>query len=129
MSTRRSRQPAQRQSSKSQQSGQETATKLASVATHPTARKPARKSAPRSLRSAVNGDERDVLVVLRSKLAARIDAGAVAAHAFGELVREFRKIDEKIRSIDAAAAAATAEQDEDDDEDEDEDTTFDPASL
>ncbi len=102
------------------------ATKLASVTEHPAAKKP--PAAPRSLRAAVTGSERDVLVALRSKLAARIDAGDVATHAFGELVREFRKCDEKVRSIDAAAAAAEAEQDDDDDDDGD-DTTFDPATL
>ncbi|BCP15677.1 hypothetical protein [Mycobacterium paraintracellulare] len=132
MSTRRNHRPAQRDTSKVEEAGkvwQEPAPKLASVAKLPSAGKPARKAAPRSLRSAVaRGSERDVLVVLRRKLAEQLDA-ELPSHAVPGVIRQFRDVDAQIRAIDEREAEQAAAQDDDDDQDDDEDTTFDPNSL
>lgn len=132
MSGRRHR-PAQRDTSKVDEAGKiwdESTPALASVSTHPTARRPARKS-PRTLRAAIGpgGGERDTLVVLRRKLAALID-GDLPAYQLVGLVRQFRDVDAQIRVIDEAARVA-AEQAEDADggDDDPNDETFDPDSL
>jgi hypothetical protein len=54
-----------------------------------------------------------MLVVLRQKLAAKID-GDAPTREFTSLVNQFRAVDRDIRAIDARAAAAD-EDDEDDD--------------
>ena len=56
------------------------------------------------LKSTLGRSERDVLVVLRRKLAAEINAGNVRSAAMAALIRQFRDVDAKIRAIDAAAS-------------------------
>jgi hypothetical protein len=55
-----------------------------------------------------------MLVVLRRKLAAEIDADNVRSAAMAALIRQFRDVDAKIRAIDAAAAADDGDVDDDD---------------
>jgi hypothetical protein len=115
MSTRRTRRPAQRTDPAG---GEFSPPTLASVTPHPTQVKaaPKRSTKPKALVKAVDGTERDVLVALRCKLAARLDAD-VPNHAFGELVRQFREVDSQIRVMDvrerAAAEAEAADADDD----------------
>lgn len=81
------------------------------------------------LTSAIAPDstEREVLVVLRAKLATRID-GDVPAHALDKLLRQFMNVDSRIRAIDAAAAAA-AEEEGDEGDGDDDDGTWDPTNI
>jgi len=69
--------------------------------------------------------ERDMLVVLRAKLAAQIDNGP--AHTFDRCVRQFMQVDAKVRAIDAREA----EGDDSEDEDEDglDEGAWDPSQL
>ena len=73
--------------------------------------------------------ERDMLVVLRRKLAAEIDADNVRSAAMAALIRQFRDVDAKIRAIDAAAAAAAADDDGDDDDLDGDEAGWDPTKL
>jgi hypothetical protein len=67
------------------------------------------------LRSAVAGsDERAVLVVLRRKLADRLDSDELPSYVLAQITRQFLQVDAEIRSIDAA-------QDQDQDQDQDDD--------
>ncbi|ORW32255.1 hypothetical protein AWB91_12425 [Mycobacterium paraense] len=142
MSTRRKRRSAQRDEHgrlvavkafplARDQRGRFTAPKLATGTEHPSAAK--RRTRPaRTLRAAIGGDERALLMVLRRRLAAPLDAGSVPSHTFAALLRELRSVDARIRALDeASAAAAAAEQDDDDasDDDDGDDTEFDPAKL
>jgi hypothetical protein len=101
----------------------EASARLAQVVDHPTRR----TRHFRTLKSTLGRSERDMLVVLRRKLAAEIDAANVRAAAIAALIRQFRDVDAKIRAIDAAAAAAVA--DEPDDEDEGDRAGWDPSAL
>jgi hypothetical protein len=65
-----------------------------------------------------NSSERDMLVILRRKIAAAIDEAAVKATAFSALLRQFRDIDREIRAIDARAAQLAAAEDDDGDDDD-----------
>lgn len=60
--------------------------------------------------------EREMLVVLRAKLAKQLD-GEVPTHSLDKLLRQFLNLDARIRSIDARAAEAEDGDDEDADED------------
>ncbi len=80
--------------------------RLAAVVDHP--RRRTRHF--RTLKSTLRHSERDMLAVLRRKLAAEIDAGNVRSAAMAALIRQFRDVDAKIRAIDAAAAAAVADE-------------------
>jgi hypothetical protein len=100
--------------------------RLAVVSKLPTQRSPGRPKT--KLTSAVDGDEREVLVVLRRKLASRIDASDIAAAPLAALVKQFRDIDARIRAIDVAAVMAAEEADDDEDEDED-DSGFDLSNI
>ena len=59
------------------------------------------------LASAVDGSERELLVVLRRKLAAGIDQCTTPA-AVAALIRQFRDVDKEIRQIDAAGAGISS---------------------
>jgi hypothetical protein len=75
----------------------------------------------KTLSSAVarSASERDVLVVLRKRLAARIDGNdAMSPAAMAALVKQFRDVDSRIRAIDVAAAEAAATADDSDVDDE-----------
>jgi hypothetical protein len=85
--------------------------KLQAVADHPARR---RGRPPTRLISAVDKSEREVLVILRRKLAARLDEG-VPTHALAALVRQLRDVDKDIRALDARAAQADDDEDDDDD--------------
>jgi hypothetical protein len=69
------------------------------------------------LSAAVGGSERDILAVLRRKLATLIDDSAsIRPTALAALVKQLPDIDKEIRSIDARAAqVAVAEADDGDD--------------
>jgi hypothetical protein len=86
--------------------------RLAPVVDHPTRR----SRHFRTLKSALGRSERDMLVVLRRKLAAEIDADNVRSAAMAALIRQFRDVDATIRAIEAAAAAAAQADDDDDDD-------------
>jgi hypothetical protein len=90
---------------------------------------PARKRGrPKTqLTSAVDDGERDMLVVLRRKLALRIDECDIPT-ALAALVRQFRDVDARIRALDLAAALAVDDEADDDDEDDDE-TGWDPSKV
>ena len=100
----------------------EASARLAPVVDHPTRR----SRHFRTLKSTLGRSERDVLVVLRRKLAAEIDADNVRPAAMAALIRQFRDVDAKIRAIDAAAAAVA---DEPADNDDDGDAAWDPSNL
>jgi hypothetical protein len=62
---------------------------------------------PSRLSSVVGKSERDMLVVLRRKLAAQIDKD-VAPSALAALVRQYREVDREIRGMDLVAAQLAA---------------------
>lgn len=66
---------------------------------------------------APGGSEREMLVILRAKLAEKLD-GDVPTHSFDKLMRQFLQLDAKIRAIDAREAEAAADDDGDDDDDD-----------
>jgi hypothetical protein len=66
-------------------------------------------SAPKNLKEAVLLSERDLLVMMRTKLASEIDSG-VPPHTLAPLTRQLRDVDKEIRLLDAKA-----EQESDDD--------------
>ena len=57
---------------------------------------------PRSLKEAVDRGERTLLVAIRAKVAAEIDAG-VPAHALSSLMGQLLKVDKEIRLLDERA--------------------------
>lgn len=57
-----------------------------------------RKSKPRSILEAVQGDEMTALVALRDNLAREIDKG-VPAHALRGIISEIRDLDRSIRAL------------------------------
>ena len=65
------------------------------------------------LASTVNGPERDMLVVLRRKLAAQIDRGGCWPAQLAALVRQFRDVDTQLRGLDLQAAQLAADVAED----------------
>jgi hypothetical protein len=88
-----------------------------------------RRGRPKSrLTSAVKPDstEREMLVILREKIAAKLD-GEVPTHSFAQLVRQFQQVDGKIRAIDAREAEAN--NDDDDEGMDDDDDSFDPDDI
>jgi hypothetical protein len=76
------------------------------------------------LSNAVDLDEREMLVVLRRRIAKQLDEGVKPASAFAAVLRQFRDVDRQIRAIDEAAASMA----DDDDFDEDDDS-FDPDEV
>ena len=60
----------------------------------------AEQSKAKTLSEAVAGSERDLLVMMRSKVASEIDKG-VPAHALDKLMPVLRECDRDIRAIDA----------------------------
>jgi hypothetical protein len=74
-----------------------------------------------------NGSEREMLVILRNKIAAKLD-GDVPATSFAQLLRQFDQYDRRIRAIDAREAEANAD-DGDDLDDDDGDASWDPESV
>lgn len=74
-----------------------------------------------------SGTEREVLVILRQKLAAKLD-GDVPTHSFDKLLRQFDQYDRRIRAIDAREAESNAADDDDLDDDEG-DAGWDSASV
>jgi hypothetical protein len=99
---------------------------LATVTNIPAPRRPGRPY--KTLSSAVtrSASERDVLVLLRKRVAAQLDGDDLQPAAFGALVRQFRQIDRQLRGIDAAV---TADNDNDSDYDDAADDTWDPSQL
>jgi hypothetical protein len=85
----------------------------------PVTKLPTRRNAsPSRLSSAVGKSERDMLVVLRRKIAAQLDKADVPPTALAALVRQLREIDREVRGMDLAAAQlAAGEGDLDDDDD------------
>jgi trans-aconitate methyltransferase len=61
--------------------------------------------------AALGAPEREMLVILRRKIAAQIDDGCGPAQ-LAALVRQFREIDKEIRGLDAAAAELDEENDD-----------------
>jgi|ERR1700733_15433549 len=102
----------------------EASARLAPVVDHPTRR----TRHFRTLKSTLGRSERDMLVVLRRKLAAEIDAGNVRSAAMAALIRQFRDVDARVRAIDAASAAAASDEPDGDDEG-DEAAGWDPSKL
>jgi hypothetical protein len=100
---------------------------LATVTKIPARRRPGRPYKTLSSAVARSGDERDVLLLLRKRIAAPLDGDDQPPAAFGALVRQFQQVDAKIRAIDAQEAEA-AETDDEDDED-DGDAAWDPSNL
>jgi hypothetical protein len=89
---------------------------------------PRKRGRPKTqLTSAVDDGERDMLVVLRRKLATRIDECDIPT-ALAALVRQFRDVDARIRALDLAAALAADDEADEDDED-DEETGWDPSKV
>jgi hypothetical protein len=75
----------------------------------PVTKLPTRRNAsPSRLSSAVGKSEREVLVILRRKLAAQIDKADVPTSALAPLVRQFREIDREVRGLDLVAAQLAA---------------------
>ena len=69
-----------------------------------TAPRPAENQADQHRTHETGRSARDMLVVLRRKLAAQIDSDDLPGHALAQLVRQFRDVDAQIRGIDARAA-------------------------
>lgn len=86
-----------------------------------------KRQPPRTIKAAVAEDrtERDLLVAMRSKVAAEIDAG-VPAHALAPLMRQLREFDKEIRALDARDDEAGEEQRSDG---EASDAAFDPQAI
>ena len=82
------------------------------------------KKAPATIKAAVDVSERALLVQMRSHLAARLDAGAVPAHALAGVMSKLREYDRDIRAIDARAA-----EESDGDEEQAEDGEFDASAV
>ena len=76
---------------------------------------------PKSVRDAAEHSERALLVALRTKIAADIDAG-VPPHTLAPLSRQIREIDREIRALDQRAA-------EEGDGAEAEDAAFDASAV
>lgn len=87
--------------------------------------KPASKKKPATIKAAVEASERELLVAMRTKIAAEIDTG-VPAHTLPKLMQQLREFDQDIRAIDARGAGESNE--ERDDERTVADEAFDPAT-
>ena len=61
---------------------------------------PAPKPKPTTLSAAADSSERDLLVMMRDKISAKIDDD-VPPHTLAPLMRQLREIDKEIRSLDA----------------------------
>ena len=85
----------------------------------PVTKLPTRRNASPSRLSGAGGkSERDMLVILRRKIASQLDKADVPPSALAALIRQYREIDGEIRGIDLAAAQlAAGEGDLDDDDD------------
>lgn len=102
----------------------------AAAAEQPAKKVPAKRGRPVTRLSSALAEgksERDMLVVLRSKLAAVLD-GNPPVHSLDRLVRQFQQVDAKIRAIDARAEEAEENAD-DEVEDEDDGGDWDPSQL
>jgi hypothetical protein len=100
---------------------------LATVTNIPAPRRPARRYKTLSSAVARSADERDVLLLLRKRLAAPLDGDDLQPAAMAALVRQFRDVDAQIRALDAAAAAEAA--DDDDSDLDDDEAGWDPCKL
>lgn len=64
---------------------------------------PKKPKRPVTIKAAAEGSERELLVAMRTKVAAEIDAG-VPAHALAPLLRQLHEFDKAIRAMDARDA-------------------------
>jgi hypothetical protein len=84
-----------------------------------------RRTQPKRLATVADGGERDMLVVLRRRLAGQIDDPAVRPVVLSALVKQFRDVDAQIRALDAESA----EQLEESDDGDGGGAAFDPAAI
>jgi hypothetical protein len=82
-----------------------------------------RNASPTRLASVVGKSERDMLAILRRKLAAQLDKADVPASALPALIRQLLAVDRDIRSIDLRTAQVV------EDEGDLDGPAFDPASI
>lgn len=82
------------------------------------------KQKPATIKAAVEAPERDLLVALRTKVAAEIDAG-VPAHTLAPLMKQLRELDKEIRAMDAR----DQEPEESSEDGGIDDAPFDPAAI
>lgn len=94
----------------------------------PTGRRVGRPKTRLTSAVAPNATEREMLVILRNKIAAKLD-GDVPMTSFTQLIRQFERIDHKIRAIDARAAEAADGDNDDDLDDDDGDAGWDPSAV
>jgi hypothetical protein len=99
--------------------------RLATVTNIPPANRPYKTLTSAVTRSA---SEREVLVLLRERLAAQLDGEGMPPAAFSSMVRQFRSVDAAIKQIDMAEAAAAAAADDEVDDGE-ESAGWDPSVL
>jgi hypothetical protein len=105
--------------------GRKTApSRLATVTKIPGARRRGRPYKTLSSALAASASEREVLVLLRERLAARLGGEDLPAAGFAALARQFQQVDAKIRALDAAEEAAADEPSDDGD-----DAAWDPTKL
>jgi len=69
-----------------------------------------KSKAPATIKAAVESGERELLVAMRCKVAAEIDAG-VPPHTLAPLMRQLRELDKEIRAIDAREEQESADGD------------------
>lgn len=81
------------------------------------------KPKPRTIKAAAESSERDLLVTMRTKIAAEIDGG-VPPHTLAPLMRQLREVDKEIRALDARE-----KQEAEDGAHGDVDETFDASAI
>ena len=80
----------------------------------PVAKLPTRRNASPSRLSGAGGkSERDMLVILRRKIASQLDKADVPPTALAQLIRQFISVDRDIRSIDLRAAQVVEDEGDD----------------
>jgi hypothetical protein len=99
----------------------------------PPPKTPAKKTGGRPktrLSSALDDDERTVLMILRRKYASMIDNSDARPPAMAALMKQFREVDAQIRAIDMRLTNAEVDDDDEDgDGDSGTDTAFDASTI